>query len=315
MSSSTGRGPQKNRRRGRGLPMKLSANTTRSPIAQRLVAASSVTPLHTANRLQSRWTDGRTMEAVAASFIKPNDRLTAVERLQIYARCYWFRLDSFYDDCPGLRAVLERKNSCAWARPTSVKYPSRSFTMRNLCSRLEKFIRSEPRLTAPHTALARDVVRFEWAQTVAFDGEGRPALTADDIADRPPTRLRLGLQPYLSLLALDYAADDFVIAVKKEGELSGDASNTPVAAPRAAKLRRAPRPVPGRVYVAVHRYDNQLYFKRLEPAAYRILRALHARPHDQRRPSPMCAASRLRTSRRGSRIGSSSAGLPANLMD
>ena len=26
----------------------------------------------------------------------------------------------------------------------------------------------------------------------------------------------------------------------------------------------------------MHRYDNRLYFKRLEPAAYRILRALHA---------------------------------------
>jgi hypothetical protein len=78
------------------------------------------------------------------------------------------------------------------------------------------------------------------------------------------------------LLALDYAADDFVIAVKKEGELSGDASNTPVAAPQAAKLRRAPRPKRGRVYVAVHRHDNRIYYKRLEPAAYRILRALRA---------------------------------------
>jgi hypothetical protein len=148
--------------------------------------------------------------------------------------------------------------------------------MRNLCRRLDKFIRVEPRLTAPDTALARAVARFEWAQVVAFDGEGRPALTADDIADRPPTRLRLGLQPYLSLLALDYAVDDFVVAVKKDGALRTDASHTPNAAPRAAKLRRAPRPVPGRVHVAVHRYDNRLYFKRLEPAAYRILRALHA---------------------------------------
>jgi hypothetical protein len=217
------------------------------------------------------------MEAVAASFIKPNDRLTSFERLQIYARCYWFRLlDSFYDDCPGLRAVLGEKKFMRLGEAYLTKYPSRSFTMRNLCSRLEKFIRLEPRLTAPHTALARDVVRFEWAQTVAFDGPSRPALTADDIADRPPTRLRLGLQPYLSLLALDYPAHDFVMAVKKEGELSGDASNTPVAAPRAAKLRRAPLPKRGRVYVAVHRHDNMIYYKRLEPAAYRILRALRA---------------------------------------
>jgi hypothetical protein len=241
------------------------------------MAATLVRPLTRANRLQGRWIDGRTMNAVAASFIKPNDRLTSFERLQIYARCYWFRLlDSFYDDCPGLRAVLGEKKFMRLAEAYLTKYPSGSFTMRNLCSRLEKFIREEPRLTAPHTALARDVVRFEWAQTVAFDGEGRPALTAGDMAGRPPTRLRLGLQPYLSLLALDHAADDFVIAVKKDGELSADASNTPGAAPHAAKLNRAPRPKPGRVYVAVHRHDNMIYYKRIEPAAYRILRSLRA---------------------------------------
>ncbi len=260
--------------------MKLPARqrTTRDlKSLQRLMVAALVRPLTSANRLPGRWTDGRTMKAVAESFIKPNDRLTSVERLEIYARCYWFRLlDSFYDDCPGLRAAIGEKKFMRLGEAYLAKYPSGSFTMRNLCSRLDKFIRAEPRFTAPHTALARDVVRFEWAQTVAFDGDGRPALTADDIADRPPTRLRLGLQPYLSLLALDYAADDFVIAVKKDGELSADASNTPGAAPRAAKLRRVPRPKRGRVYVAVHRHDNMIYYKRLEPAAYRILRALRA---------------------------------------
>jgi len=260
--------------------MKLPARqrTTRDlKSLQRLMTATLVRPLTRTNRLQSRWTDGRTMNAVAASFIKPNDRLTSLERLQIYARCYWFRLlDILYDECPGLRAVLGEKKFTRLAEAYLAKYPSRSFTLRNLCRRLEKFIREEPRLTAPHTALARDVVRFEWAQTVAFDGESRPALTPDDIADRPPGRLRLGLQPYLSLLALDYAVDAFVVAVKKGGEFRADASNTPGAAPQAAKLRRAPLPKRGRVYVAVHRHDNMIYYKRLEPAAYRILCALRA---------------------------------------
>jgi|HubBroStandDraft_2_1064218.scaffolds.fasta_scaffold74960_2 hypothetical protein len=260
--------------------MKLPArqSTTRDlKSLQRLMAATLARPLTAANRLQGRWTDGRRMKAVAESFIKPNDRLTAVERLEIYARCYWFRLlECFYDDCPGLRAALGEKKFARLAQAYLAKYPSRSFTLRNLCQRLEKFIREEPRLTAPHTVLARDVARFEWAQTAAFDDGSRPALTADDIADRPPTRLRLGLQPYLALLALDYAVDDFVIAVKKDGALRADASNTPNAAPQAAKLRRAPLPRRGRVYVAVHRHDNRLYIKRLEPAAYRILRSLHA---------------------------------------
>ncbi|MGA3008186.1 MAG: putative DNA-binding domain-containing protein [Opitutaceae bacterium] len=242
---------------------------------QRLMTSALMRPLTADSRLQRRWTDGRAMRTVAASFIKPNDRLTSLERLEIYARCYWFRLlDCVYDECPGLRAVLGEKKFMRLAEAYLARYPSRSFTMRNLCRRLDKFIHEEPRLTAPHTALARAVARFEWAQVVAFDGESRPALTADDMADRPPTRLRLGLQPYLSLLALDYAVDDYVVAVKKDGALRSDASHTPNAAPRAAKLRLAPLPGRGRVYVAVHRYDNRIYFKRLEAAAYRVLRAL-----------------------------------------
>jgi len=34
------------------------------------------------------------------------------------------------------------------------------------------------------------------------------------------------------------------------------------------------RPRRARVYVAVHRHNNRIYFKRLEPAAYRLLAAL-----------------------------------------
>ena len=57
--------------------------------------------------MQKRWIDGRPMEEAAADFIKPNDRLSSFERLEIYNRQYWFRvLDCLWDDYPGLRAVL-----------------------------------------------------------------------------------------------------------------------------------------------------------------------------------------------------------------
>ncbi|HZP60981.1 MAG TPA: DNA-binding domain-containing protein [Opitutaceae bacterium] len=244
---------------------------------QRLMAAALMRPLTSANRLQSRWTDGRPMRAVAASFIKPNDRLTSFERLEIYARCYWFRLlDCLYEDCPGLRAVLGEKKFMRLAEAYLAEHPSRSFTLRNLPGRLERFLRRHPRLSAPHTALAIDVARFEWAQTVAFDGPAAAPLAPDQLAAANPARLRLGLQPYLSLLTLNYAVDDFILAVKKDGALRGEASHTPEGAPRARKARRVPRPKPQRVYVAVHRHDNTLYYKRLEPAACRILRALGA---------------------------------------
>jgi hypothetical protein len=244
---------------------------------QRLMMHTLVQPLTAGDDLAPRWRDGRPMAEVAAEFIKPNDRLTSFERLQIYARCYWYRLiDCVYDDGPGLRALLGEKKFSALVRAYLAKYPSRSFTLRNLTSRLTQFVREEPRWTAPHTALALAVARFEWAQTVAFDGEARPVLTPDDIANVPPARLRLGLQPYLTLLALDWPVDDYVIAVKERNALRADASNTIDRGPRAASRKIVRRPLRQRVFIVVHRYHLKLYYKRVDAAAFKILEALAA---------------------------------------
>lgn len=159
------------------------------------------------------------------------------------------------------------------------KNPSRSFSLRNLPRRLAAFIRAEPRWTHPHTALCLDVARFEWAQVEVYDNAAYPVFTTDDLLDANPARLRLNLQPYLQLLQLRHSVDDFIIAVKKhEALLRGDASNTPTAAPPAAgrRAKKVPRPRPGRCCVAVHRYQDRIYFKRLEPAAYKVLTALRA---------------------------------------
>lgn len=238
-------------------------------------------PLTGDSRMQRRWTDGRPTSAVAGEIAKPNDRLTSFERLEIYNRMYWFRvLDSLYDDCPGLRAVLGDKRFIALAEAYLVKYPSGSFTLRNLPSRLAKFIREEPRHTRPHAALCHDLARFEWARVEVFDTAARPVFTMDDLLDVPAAKqgkLKLALQPYLQLLELDYPVDDFILAVKqREAELlRGDASNAPSAL-RKLRERKTKLPRPARTHVAIHRLDGRIYFKKLEPAAYRILVALRA---------------------------------------
>jgi hypothetical protein len=244
---------------------------------QRMMTHALALPLTEDDELAPRWRDGRPMAEVAAEFIKPNDRLTSVDRLQIYARCYWYRLiDGVYDDAPGLRALLGEEKFSALVRAYLAKYPSRSFTLRNLSSRLAQFIHETPRLTAPDTALAHAVARFEWAQTVAFDGEARPTLTPDDLADTPPAKLRLGLQPYLTLLAFDWPIDDFVIAIKQREALRSEASNAIDRGPRAASRKRVPRPRRKKTFVVVHRYNLKLYYKRVDAAGFRMLTAVAA---------------------------------------
>jgi Putative DNA-binding domain len=243
---------------------------------QRMMAAAVLRPLDPQDNLQSKWIDGRAMDQVAAEFIRPNDRLTSFERLQLYNRMYWYRvLDAFRDDCPGLLSALGERAFARLARAYLAERPSRSFTLRNLCSRLERFILENPALTAPRTALAAEIARFEWAQTVAFDGASRPVVPAESLARTPPSRLRLGLQPYVTLLDLRHPVDSYVMRVKRRVALRSEASNTPDAGgPARRAVRRAALPRPSRTLVAVHRHDNRLYYKRLDPAAFRILEAL-----------------------------------------
>ena len=286
--------PQRRRSRGggtpptSGLPVGMKAPVARVPrrlvttadvIAfQRLMMHALVRPLTAEDGMQATWIDGRPMAEVAEEFIKPTDRLSAFERLELYNRMYWFRLiDILHDDNPGLRALLGRKKFTRLVEAYLAKYPSRSFTLRNLGSRLVRFLREEPALTAPRTALAVDIARFEWSQTVAFDEAKRPVITPAEIAATPPERLRLRLQPYLTLLALDHPVDEYVLAVKKRDALRSEASNAVESSARAPEReRKVPVPSRARTYLATHRLNNRLFYKRLERPAFLILQALEA---------------------------------------
>jgi hypothetical protein len=265
--------------RSRTPPLKAGSRAQLKEL-QEVMATALFRPLTDDDRMQATWVDGSKMSELAARFIKPNDRLNSFERLEIYNRVYWFRvLDCLYDDYPGLRAVLGEQRFMKLITAYLAKYPSVSFTLRNLGSRLERFIREEPKWAAPDEEVALDMVRFEWAQVVAFDDEAKASITPDDVLDARPDKLRLGLQPFLSLLQLNYAVDEFLIAVRKSETdvLRSEASNVIEAMPKASRRSKRVRPPKRkRVYLAVHRFDNSLYYKRLEPEAFAILDALRA---------------------------------------
>jgi len=112
---------------------------------QRTMASALFRPLTPRWGMQKSWTDGRSTRHVAAEFIKPNDRLSSFERLEIYNRQYWFRLlDCLHDDYPGVRAVLGTKKFTRLATAYLTKYQSNSYTLRDLGERLEQFIQGEP---------------------------------------------------------------------------------------------------------------------------------------------------------------------------
>ncbi len=242
---------------------------------QRLMTGVLFTPLTPGNHMQRRYR-GRPTRELAASFIKPNDRLTSFERLEIYNRQYWYRiLESLYDDFPGLRSVLGEAAFMRMAEAYFVKHPSTSFSMRNLGHALEKFLRRHPKFAGRRLALALDMVRLEWAQIEAFDNASLPALTSDDFLDTPLHRLRVRLQPHVMLIEADYPVDNLVLAAKRaDSGMRGEASNAMDEAAEHAPQAAISLPKREALRLAVHRHDNMVYFKRLEPEAFAIVKAL-----------------------------------------
>ncbi|HEV2732311.1 MAG TPA: DNA-binding domain-containing protein, partial [Terriglobales bacterium] len=207
-------------------------------------------------------------------FIKPNDRLSSFERLEIYNRQYWFRiLDSLNEDFPCLRAVVGQGRFEALCKAYLVDCPSESFTLRNLGSRLEWWLRSHPEQIQPRTALALDMVRLEWAEIEAFDGAAEPVLSPGDVLASDPDP-HFNLQPYLQLLRLRYPVDDLLVAIKKDNSEGAMASNAVSQRRKQTRVRKVARQKLQAVFLAVHRIDDSVYFKRLEPEAFAFLNAL-----------------------------------------
>ena len=232
---------------------------------QRRMAHAILQPLTGSDRIAPK-TD--------AEFIKPNDRLTSAERLEIYSRSYWFRvLDSLYDDFPGLRAVLGDRAFHRLSRAYLAECPSRSFTLRNLGSRLEYWLQRNPQFAGSRHALALDMVRLEWAHIEAFDNAAEKVLGPEDLLELGPG-FRAGLQPYIRLLALQYPVDDLRIQVNRASDERGSASNAALKKKHRDMTKRVSWSKTTQIFLAVHRLDFTVYYRRIAADEYRLLSAL-----------------------------------------
>lgn len=239
---------------------------------QRRFAEALYTPLNSEEGIADRTLHGDSMQEAAQAIVKPNDRLTSAERLEIYSRSYWFRIiSSLNEDFVGLRAVVGDEKFDALVQAYLTENPSRSFTLRNLGSRLEFWLRSNPTYIHPHEQLALDMVRLEWAYTECFDAAENPPLTLQEIA-RVGEDPNLHLQPHIQLLDLHYPVDKLLLEIREEtDDESDEASNTFSERRSRVRVKRVRNSKPKPVFVVVHRVDYLVYFKRVTPEAFRIL--------------------------------------------
>jgi len=210
----------------------------------------------------------------AKDLVKPNDRLTATERLAIYHRQYWYRiLDSFGEDFPGLWTVLGERAFQRLSRAYLADCPSQSFTLRNLGSRLEAWLAGHPEFAGKNLALALDMVRLEWAHIEAFDDAERKPLGPEDLLELGP-ELSIALQPHIALLELQYPVDELRIKLGQHSEEHGRASNAVTAPSKRHMVRRYARLKPRQIFLAVHRVEFTVYYRKLEAGEFRLLQAI-----------------------------------------
>jgi Putative DNA-binding domain len=241
---------------------------------QRKMAAAVMRPLTDDYGMRDVTDDGASVKDEAASFIKPNDRLTSFERLEIYNRQYWFRLISaFSEDFPGLCALAGDEKFDVLTVAYLVDNPSTSFTLRNLGSRLEGWLGEHPEWFGKRNDIALDVARLEWAHIEAFDNGERSPLTLRDMAALNEESI-FCLQPHLRLLDLQYPVDDFVVKVHHTEVDSGAVSNAVTEHKKERRKAKVPAIRAKQIYLAVHRFDESVYYKRIEREAYLLLQAI-----------------------------------------
>jgi Putative DNA-binding domain len=242
---------------------------------QRRVAAVVMQPLTRQDSMRRRTLDGRLIKTESEALIKPNRVLNSFERLEIYNRQYWFRvLSSFAEDFPGLRTIVGSPRFERLMRAYLSNCPSQSFTLRNLGSQLEAWLLLNPRWIESRESLALDMVRLEWAHIEAFDGGYEPSLTPAEIQSAG-LELRVSLQSYIRLLELTYPVDDLLIEVHDHQGDADISSNAARQRQFRRRIRHYKQPAPERIYLAVHRMDDSVYYKRLQLESFRMLNALN----------------------------------------
>jgi hypothetical protein len=160
-------------------------------------------------------------ERIAELPIRSDGRLSAAERVRIYARMYFLRLrDALADDYPALRRALGDEAFDALAQRYVTSHPSDRPSLRALGRHLPGFLHADANAPRWHAELAQ----LEWAMVDAFDAIDEPVLDRSSLSELPPDAwpaLRIAPVRSLQLLSLTSRVD----AVREHvlgGEQAGD---------------------------------------------------------------------------------------------
>jgi len=151
--------------------------------------------------------DGRLGATDLSSVVRGDEKLGSIERLDIYADMYFYRLrDSLAEDFPKVAAILGGARFHNLVTDYLLEHPSTFWSLRDLGLALPGFL--EKHGAARWRPFLADMARLERARLEVFDEEDAVPIRRDRIQRLQAGGLdsaRLGLIPACRLLELDWA--------------------------------------------------------------------------------------------------------------
>ena len=189
------------------------------------------------------------------AIVRGDDRLSAEERVDIYANMYFYRLlDVLKEDFPATLRVLGDDNFHNLATGYLLECPPTEASVIHCGRHLAAFLRGHDlRKREPFIA---DLAALERAVVEVFHGHDAAVLEAERLRDIPPEKwpgLKIRTHPAVQILKLEYRVAELLRAVEEEREW------------KAAEA--------GVNEVIVWRRESRVFYRELETAEARALEA------------------------------------------
>jgi hypothetical protein len=198
--------------------------------SQQLLWTLISAPESVAATLAAPGPDGARLQAKVEAQIAGDDRLSAVDRVDIYANMYFYRLhDCLAQDFSAVRAVIGDARFHNLITDYLLMHPSAHPSLRFAGSRLPEMLRTH-KLSHRWPFLA-DLARLEWALLDAFDAPDAQLLRESDLDRVSPSdwdTLRFRLTPSVQLLDADWDVDAMWSRIQ-HGERPDTPARTPTA--------------------------------------------------------------------------------------
>ena len=151
------------------------------------------------------------------AWVRGDERLGTVERLEVYARMYFFRLlECLAGDFPAVHAVVGHEQFHVLVGDYLHRHPPSSRSVRSLGRFFVPFLEDHS-LRTEHPFVA-DLARFEWALLEAFDARDAAPLAAEHLKRLPIEQwpeLHLALTPSLQIVEAAAPVQELWTAVNK----------------------------------------------------------------------------------------------------